>query len=143
MIGPALGGDHAIVIRVSTDRQAGEIVGEWRRHEGIESLVGTTLPTPDEMTELVTATFLSGEVLAIDDVANDSRLHPIVVEHLSGLGVRSLMLAPIGVGDEISGVLSVSNFDVPRPWCRRHVRPSPETPDGALGGVGTKLTFNA
>ena len=26
------------------------------------------------------------------------------------------MLAPIGIGDEITGVLSVSNFDVPRPW---------------------------
>ena len=116
MIGPALGGDHAIVIRVSPDRQPGEILGEWRRHVGIRPLVGTTLRTPDEFTEMVTATFLSGEVLAIDDVANDSRLHPIVVEFLAGLGVTSLMLAAIGVGDEISGVLVVSNFDAPRPW---------------------------
>ena len=116
MIGPALGGDHAIVIRVSTDRQPGEILGEWRRHEGVRPLVGTTLSTPDEFTEMVTATFLSGEVLAIDDVANDGRLHPIVVEFLSGLGVTSLMLAAIGIGDEITGVLVVSNFDAPRPW---------------------------
>jgi signal transduction histidine kinase len=115
-LGPALGGDHAIVIRVSPDRHGEEVIGEWRRHDGIESRLGTVIPNPDELTELVTRTFLGGKVVAIDDVAGDESLHPAVVEHLTGLGVCSLMLAPIAVGDEISGVLSVSTFDAPRRW---------------------------
>lgn len=117
-VGPALGGDHAIVIRVSTELRPAEIIGEWRRHDGIAERLGTDLATPDDLTALVTQAFLSGQVLAVDDVHADDRLGPGVVEYLSGLDVGSLMLAPIAIGDDVTGVLSVSVFDQPRPWTR-------------------------
>jgi signal transduction histidine kinase len=63
------------------------------------------LAVGESVSGIVAAT---GEPILVDDPANDARLIPAHREAFARLGYRTLLVAPVKVGDSVAGVLSIA-----------------------------------
>ena len=115
-IGPALACDQAIVLLVTDDLTLGPITAEWVA-AGVRPLgAGTQLDPPPSLATFVEHELGQGTIITIDDIEHDDRLPDDAVAFFRQYGVCALVVAPIGSGEQISGLLSLHSLDRTRHW---------------------------
>lgn len=101
----ATGADHAAAALIEPDGESALVVSEYP----LQGAMGARLPTNANPVFTMLLQNKSAPIL-IEDIATDPRITPDVYATLDGVGVKSLIIAPLVVGDKLIGSVGLDLY---------------------------------
>jgi GAF domain-containing protein len=105
----ATGADHAAAALIEPDGESALVVSEYP----LQGAIGARLPAKSNPVFALLLQNKSAPIL-IEDIAADPRIMPDVYAALDGIGVKSLIIAPLVVGDKLIGSVGLDLYTTER-----------------------------